>query len=203
MNTKGVILVVSGPAGSGKGTVCRILRESGEFAVSVSRTTRKPRPGEIDGKDYIFIDKAEFTRLLDEGDFIEHNVYCDEYYGTPKKATEQIIAEGKNVILEIDVNGGEQVKRQCPDAVLVMLMPPTFSEQESRLRGRGTETEEKIQSRLAQTRLELEELKHYDYIVYNYTNETERAAEELASIARAERCAVRRNPDAKKKYFAN
>ena len=158
--SKGILMVVSGPAGSGKGTVCRILRESGEFSVSVSRTTRNPRPGEVDGKDYLFVDKTEFKRLLDEGDFIEHNEYCNEFYGTPKKATEAIIAEGKNVILEIDVNGGEQVKRQCPDAVLVMLMPPTFSEQESRLRGRGTETEEKIRSRLAQTKVELEELCH-------------------------------------------
>ena len=121
--------------------------------------------------------------------------------GTPKKATEEIIAKGMNVILEIDVNGGEQVKRQCPDAVLVMLMPPTFSEQERRLRGRGTETEDKIQSRLAQTRLELDELKHYDYIVYNYTDETQRAADELIAIANAEKCSVRRNPDAKAKYF--
>lgn len=203
MNEKGILMVVSGPAGSGKGTVCRILRESGEFSVSVSRTTRNPRPGEVDGKDYIFVDKAEFRRLLDEGDFIEHNEYCDEYYGTPKSATEKIIAEGKNVILEIDVNGGKQVKHQCPDAVLVMLMPPTFSEQESRLRGRGTETEEKIQSRLAQTRVELDELANYDYIVYNYTDETQRAADEIISIAKAERCALRRNPDAKSKYFAN
>ena len=200
---RGILMVVSGPAGSGKGTVCRILRESGEFSVSVSRTTRNPRPGELDGKDYLFVSKDEFRRLLDEGDFIEHNEYCNEYYGTPKKATEAIIAEGKNVILEIDVNGGAQVKRQCPDAVLVMLMPPTFAEQESRLRGRGTETEEKIQSRLAQTKIELDQLCHYDYIVYNYDGETQRAADEIVSIAKAEKCATYRNPDAKKKYFAN
>lgn len=200
---RGVIMVVSGPAGSGKGTVCKILRESGAFDVSVSRTTRAPRPGEINGKDYIFVSREEFLDLLDKGDFIEYNQYCGEYYGTPKAATEEILNSGHNVILEIDVNGGEQVKRQCPDAVLVMLMPPTFSEQERRLRGRGTETEEKILSRLERAKEELKRLETYDYIVYNYTDETQRAADELIAIAEAERCSVRRNPTAEHDYFEN
>lgn len=200
---EGVILVVSGPAGSGKGTVCRILKESGDFVVSVSRTTRQPRPGEIDGVDYSFIEKSEFERLLEEGDFLEYNCYCGQYYGTPKRAAEEIIASGKNMILEIDVNGGLQVKEKCPRAVLVMLLPPSYAEQERRLRFRGTETEELIQKRLDQSKKELMQLDKYDYIVYNYTGETEKAANSLRAIAEAERCSVKLNPNASERFFNN
>ena len=198
---EGVILVVSGPAGSGKGTVCKILRDSGEFEFSVSRTTRAPRPGEIDGSDYIFVTKEEFKRYLDEDDFLEYNEYCGEFYGTPRSLAEEAVAAGKNIILEIDVNGAEQVKRKCPEAVLIMLLPPSYAEQERRLRTRGTETEDKIRSRLAQAKVEMEKLDMYDYIVYNYTGETENAANRLRAIAEAERCSVKRMPDAKIKYF--
>ncbi len=198
---EGVILVVSGPAGSGKGTVCRILRDSGEFEFSVSRTTRAPRPGEVDGSDYIFVTKDEFKKYLDEDDFLEYNEYCGEFYGTPRSLAEKAISEGKNIILEIDVNGAAQVKEKCPEAVLVMLLPPSYAEQERRLRTRGTETEEKIRSRLAQAKVEMEQIGMYDYIVYNYTGETESAANRLRAIAEAERCSDKRMPDAKKKYF--
>lgn len=200
---RGVILVVSGPAGSGKGTVCKLLRESGDFELSVSRTTRTPRPGEVDGKDYLFVTKDEFLKYIADGDFLEYNQYCGEYYGTPRSTAEEHIAAGRNIILEIDVNGAEQVKSKCQDAVLVMLMPPTFSEQEARLRGRGTETEEKIRSRLERTREELKKLDNYDYIVYNYDGEIEKAAEQLRAIAEAERCSRRRIQNAAEKYFAN
>ncbi len=198
---EGVILVVSGPAGSGKGTVCKILRDSGEFEFSVSRTTRAPRPGEVDGSDYIFVTKEQFKKYLDEDDFLEYNEYCGEFYGTPRSLAEEAVAAGRNIILEIDVNGAAQVKEKCPEAVLVMLLPPSYAEQERRLRTRGTETEEKIKSRLAQTKVEMEKLDMYDYIVYNYTGETESAANRLRAIAEAERCSVRRIPDAKMKYF--
>ena len=200
---RGVILVVSGPAGSGKGTVCKLLRESGDFELSVSRTTRTPRPGEVDGKDYLFVTKDEFLKYIADGDFLDYNQYCGEYYGTPRSTAEAHIAAGRNIILEIDVNGAEQVKSKCQDAVLVMLMPPTFSEQEARLRGRGTETEEKIRSRLERTREELKKLDNYDYIVYNYDGEIEKAAEQLRAIAEAERCSRRRIQNAAEKYFAN
>jgi guanylate kinase len=201
MRKKGVILVVSGPAGSGKGTVCNILRESGEFALSVSRTTRKPRPGEVNGKDYWFVSREEFQKYLDEDDFLEYNQYCGEFYGTPREFAEQTIAKGYNMILEIDVNGAAQVKEKCDDAVLVMLVPPNFAEQERRLRHRGTETEDKILSRLERAREEFKQLDKYDYIVYNYTGETQRTANQLRAIAEAERCSVKRNADALEKYF--
>lgn len=199
---RGIILVVSGPAGSGKGTVNRVLRNSGDFEFSVSRTTRKPRPGEVDGSDYFFVSRTEFDECLKAGDFLEYNEYCGEFYGTPRSYTENVVAGGKNVILEIDVNGAEQVRRQCPEAVLVMLLPPSFAEQERRLRDRGTETEDKIIKRLKQTEKELRRLDLYDYIVYNATGEAEKAVADIRAIVRAERCARRRNPDAETKYFA-
>lgn len=199
---KGIILVVSGPAGSGKGTVNRVLRNSGEFEFSVSRTTRKPRPGEVDGSDYFFVSHEEFDEYLKAGDFLEYNEYCGECYGTPRSYAEKVVESGKNIILEIDVNGAEQVKRQCPEAVLVMLLPPSFAEQERRLRDRGTETEDKILKRLKQTEKELQRLDLYDYIVYNSTGESDKAVADIMAIVRAERCSRRRNTDAEIKYFA-
>jgi len=199
----GLILVVSGPAGSGKGTVNKILRDTGDYIFSVSRTTRDPRPGEIDGVDYLFITKDEFLKKLEEKDFLEHNEYCGNYYGTPKSTTEASLASGKNVILEIDVNGARQVKENCPEAVLIMLLPPSFSVQEQRLRGRGTETEDKIQKRLQQTHYELEQLSLYDYVVINGDGNPETAADDILSIVRAEKCARRRNADMETKYFEN
>ena len=199
---KGIILVVSGPAGSGKGTVNRVLRNSGEFEFSVSRTTRKPRPGEVDGSDYFFVSHEEFDEYLKAGDFLEYNEYCGECYGTPRSYAEKVVESGKNIILEIDVNGAEQVKRQCPEAVLVMLLPPSFAEQERRLRDRGTETEDKILKKLKQTEKELQRLDLYDYIVYNSTGESDKAVADIRAIVRAERCSRRRNTDAEIKYFA-
>ena len=199
---RGIILVVSGPAGSGKGTVNRVLRNSGDFEFSVSRTTRKPRPGEVDGSDYFFVSHEEFDEYLKAGDFLEYNEYCGEFYGTPRSYAENVVAGGKNIILEIDVNGAEQARRQCPEAVLVMLLPPSFAEQERRLRDRGTETEDKILKRLRQIEKELQRLDLYDYIVYNATGEADKAVADIMAIVRAERCSRRRNTDAEIKYFA-
>ncbi len=198
---KGLILVVSGPAGSGKGTVNRILRNTGDYVLAVSKTTRAPRPGEVDGSDYSFVSKEAFLAALEAKDFLEYNEYCGNFYGTPKSETEKILAEGKNVILEIEVNGARQVKENCPDAVMVMLLPPSFAVQEQRLRGRATETEEKIISRLKQTKYEMEQLPLYDYIVINGDGEAERAAEDIMAIVRAEQHMRKRNPDIKDIYF--
>lgn len=203
MTNKGLILVVSGPAGSGKGTVNKILRATGDYVFSVSRTTRAPRPGEEDGSDYFFVTKEEFDRYLQENDFLEYNEYCGNFYGTPKSVTEKALEDGKNVILEIEVNGARQVKENCPDAVMIMLLPPSFSVQEQRLRGRGTETEEKILSRLEQTHYELDCLWMYDYIVINGDGDPQTAAEDIMSIVRAEKCARRRNAEMQYKYFEN
>ncbi len=199
----GLVLVVSGPAGSGKGTVNKILRETGEYLFSVSRTTRAPRPGEQDGVDYLFVTKEDFLSKLEEKDFLEYNEYCGNYYGTPKSTTEAALAEGKNVILEIDVNGARQVKENCPEAVLIMLLPPSFAVQEQRLRGRGTETEDKILKRLEQTHYELDQLSLYDYVVINGDGDPRTAADDILSIVRAEKCARRRNAEMQYKYFEN
>ncbi|MBE6599897.1 MAG: guanylate kinase [Ruminococcaceae bacterium] len=198
---KGLILVISGPAGSGKGTVNKILRETGEYIYSVSKTTRSPRPGEVDGQDYSFVTKEDFMRSLAANDFLEYNEYCGNFYGTPKSTTEKAVENGKNVILEIDVNGARNVKKNCPDAILIMLLPPSFEEQEKRLRGRATETEEKIQSRLMQTHYEIDQLSMYDYVVINGDKEAAKAAEDIMAIVRAEKSAEKRNPDIKQKYF--
>lgn len=200
---KGILLVVSGPAGSGKGTVNALLVASGDFVYSVSATTRKPRPGEIDGVNYHFITQEEFESRIENGDLLEYTNYCGNYYGTLKKEAIAVLESGKNLILEIECEGAINVKNIYPEAVAVMLIPPTFAIQEERLRGRATETEEKILERLEKTKKEMTLLDVYDYIVYNYNGGAVSAADDIAAIVRAEKLARRRNPDAQAKYFEN
>lgn len=199
--SKGLLMVVSGPAGSGKGTVNTLLLSTGDFVYSVSATTRAPRPAERDGVDYHFIDREDFEQRIREGELLEYTEYCGNYYGTLKKESLAVLDGGKNLILEIEVEGAKNVKRIYPDAVLIMLLPPSFEIQEQRLRGRGTETEEKILARLEQTKNELGQLDVYDYVVYNYNGGAPVAADDIKAIVRAEKLARRRNPDAKEKYF--
>ena len=201
--SKGLLMVVSGPAGSGKGTVNKLLLSTGDFVYSVSATTRAPRPGEIDGVSYHFISREDFESKLAEGELLEYTEYCGNYYGTLKKEALAVLESGKNLILEIEVEGAANVKRLYPDAVLIMLLPPSFEIQEERLRGRGTETEEKILARLEQTKNEMKRLDIYDYIVYNYNGGAPVAADDIKAIVRAEKLARRRNPDAEEKYFEN
>ncbi len=198
---KGLLIVISGPAGSGKGTVNAKLLESEDYAYSVSATTRAPRAGEVDGVNYHFISTWEFERRIRDGEMLEYTNYCGNYYGTPLKEAEEVLESGKNLILEIEVEGALNVKRLYPEAVLIMLLPPSFAVQEARLRGRGTETEEKILARLSRTRKELPEIYHYDYVVYNKDGGVDACADDIRAIVRAEQCAVRRHPDASERYF--
>ena len=198
---KGLMIVISGPAGSGKGTVNAHLLRTGDFVYSVSATTRAPRPGEVDGVNYHFITKEEFLSRIASGDMLEYTEYCGNFYGTPRKEAEEVLASGKNLILEIEVEGARNVKAKFPDAVLIMLLPPSFATQEHRLRSRGTETEEKIRERLTRTREELKEADCYDYVVYNYDGKDTEAAEEIRSIVRAENRSMRRNRDMVSHYF--
>ena len=198
---KGLILVVSGPAGSGKSTVNRFIRENEDYVFSISRTTRYMRPGEVDGEDYYFVTKDFFKEKIEENDFLEHAEYCGEFYGTPKSLVYEKIEQGKNVILEIEVAGAMQVKERCPEAVLIMLLPPSFAVQEERLRGRGTESEEKIQKRLRQTINEIPFVDKYDYIVFNPDGKSKEAAEDIFAIVRAEKLASKRHTDVSTKYF--
>ena len=173
----GLLIVVSGPAGSGKGTVNSHLVKTGDFIYSVSATTRPPRPGEVNGVNYHFITRKEFERRISAGEMLEFTEYCGNLYGTPKKETYEALSTGRNLILEIEVEGAKQVKAKYPEAVLIMLLPPSFKVQEERLRSRGTETEEKILARLEKTKLEIREANFYDYVVYNYDFKDEKAAE--------------------------
>lgn len=199
--TKGLMIVISGPAGSGKGTVNAHLLRTGEYVYSISATTRAPRPGEVDGVNYYFISREEFEKRIAAGDMLEYTEYCGNYYGTPKKEALEVLESGKNLILEIEVEGAMNVKRVCPDAVLIMLLPPSFAVQEHRLRSRGTETEEKILARLSRTREEVVMLPRYDYIVYNEDGCDKLAAAEIEEIVHAEKRATKRHSDAAEGYF--
>lgn len=198
---KGIMLVVSGPAGSGKGTVNAHLFATGDFVFSVSATTRAPRPGEIDGVNYHFITKEDFASRIENGDMLEYTEYCGNFYGTPRKEAEEVLASGKNLILEIEVEGAENVKKKFPDAVLVLLLPPSYEVQEQRLRGRGTETEEKITQRLARAKEEIYHASSYDYVVYNYDGADRQAAEQILAIVSAEKCSLSRNPRVAEEYL--
>lgn len=203
-NQKGLIIVLSGPAGSGKGTVRAIAERKHHFSYSVSATTRDMRPGEKDGVDYVFYKKETVEEMIREGNMLEYTEYCGNYYGTPKAPVLEAVCRGKDIILEIEVDGAKQVKERYPDAVLIMLLPPSFSVQEQRLRGRGTETEEKIQNRLSRTKEELEYLNIYDYVIYNEDGGAEKAADDFLSIIRSEKCSMRHSDAAetvRERYF--
>ena len=200
---KGLLIVISGPAGSGKGTVCSHLLKTGNFAFSVSATTRAPRPGEQNGINYHFITREDFVSRIDNEAMLEYTEYCGNFYGTPKKEAEEVLASGKNLILEIEVEGAKNVKAKYPEAILILLLPPSFATQEQRLRGRGTETEEKILARLEQTKNELLFANCYDYVVYNYDGMDKDAANKIISIIDAEKASVKRNTQIAKKYFEN
>ena len=199
---KGIMLVLSGPAGCGKGTVRTHLLDTGDYTLSVSATTRAPRPGEVNGVDYYYITKDEFVSRIKAGEMLEYTEYCGNYYGTPKKEAEAVLKSGKNLLLEIEVEGARNVKAKFPDAVLVLLLPPTRAIQEQRLRSRGTETEDVIRMRLERAKEEIRFAKCYDYVVYNYDGQPDKAAKEILSIIDAEKLSVKRNPDIVKKFLS-
>lgn len=182
MNKK--LFVISGCSGVGKGTVINefMERNSDDFILSVSCTTRNPRPNETDGVNYFFISKEEFEQNIKDGKFLEYANFAGNYYGTKKKYIQQKMDEGYNVLLEIDTQGALQVKEKMPESILIFIAPPSVEELEHRLRGRHTEDEETIQKRLAQVKIELERSQKYDYTVIN--DNIERAVEEIESIVR-------------------
>ncbi len=166
--SKGLLLVISGFSGAGKGTVMkRMLELHKEYSLSISATTRKPRTGEVDGREYFFKTVEEFEKMIADDALIEHAQYVCNYYGTPKAYVEEQLDKGNNVILEIEIQGAMNIKRMFPDAVLMFITPPTAEELEKRLRGRGTEDEETIMARLSRASEEAEGVENYDYIVVN------------------------------------
>jgi len=178
---KGKLVVISAPSGTGKGTVINeLLRLRPDFIFSVSATTRKPRQGETNGVEYLFLSHAQFKKMIDHGDFLEYASYVGEFYGTPLKPIKENLEKGITVILDIEVQGAKQVMSKDIEAVTIFITAPDMQELENRLRGRGTDSEEKIASRLERARQELEEKHHYDHIVIN--DIAARAAKEILSI---------------------
>ena len=178
---KGVLLIVSGLSGAGKGTICkRIMEKYPDYELSISATTRDPRPGEVDGREYFFITKEEFEERIRNDQLLEYAKYVDNYYGTPKDWVLAQLEQGKNVILEIELQGAFQVRDKIPEAVLIFIMPPDMEELERRLRGRGSETEEQIKKRLLRAMEEIEYVDQYDYVIVN--EEVEKSVEMLHTI---------------------
>jgi len=185
---KGILMVLSGFSGAGKGTlVKKLLQTYDNYALSISMTTRQPRTGERDGVEYFFSDKENFEKKIAENGFIEYATYCDNYYGTPKAYVEEQLASGKDVILEIEIQGALKVKEQFPESLLLFVTPPSAAELERRLVGRGTETADVIQKRLARASEESEGIDAYDYIVIN--DDLDLCVEELHNIVNAARMA--------------
>ena len=184
---KGKLIVVSGPSGAGKSTVVfKAINGREDMCFSTSVTSRKPRPGEIDGREYFFIDRERFEKMVESDELLEHAVYVGNYYGTPRKFVEDKLDAGNSVFLDIEVQGARQVKENKPDAVMVFLIPPTLDELRKRLEKRGTESEETICNRLSRAREEYAEADFYDYIVVN--DDPDIAAAELNAILLAEKC---------------
>ncbi len=184
MAEKGTLLVLSGPSGVGKSTVLRKMMDGrDDMAFSVSATTRAPRPGEEEGKDYFFVTRERFDEMVERGELLEHAEFVGNCYGTPRSQVEQRLEAGITVVLDIEVQGAAQVKALMPEALTVFLAPPSLEALEQRLRGRGTETEETIRSRLETARKELLLAPTYDHIVVN--DDVDRAAAELEAILRA------------------
>ncbi len=186
---KGILVVISGFSGAGKGTVIKkLLERSDEYCLSVSMTTRAPRPGETDGREYFFVTREKFEETIRENGLIEHAEYVGNYYGTPRAYVEQKLNEGINVILEIEIQGAMNIKKIYPESVLLFITPPSGDELERRLKGRGTETEEVIAGRLSRAFEESEGIEEYDYIVIN--DDLDDCVDDILGIIRS----VKRQP---------
>lgn len=192
MEQKGILMVLSGFSGAGKGTLVKgLMNKYGNYALSVSMTTRAPREGERDGVEYFFTDKSHFEEIIRQNGLIEYALYCGNYYGTPRAYVEEQMAAGKNVILEIELQGARKIKEKFPESLLIFVTPPSAAELKNRLEKRGTESAEVIAQRLARAVEESEGIEAYDYVVVN--DDLEVCVEEIHRLADAARSApVRR-----------
>ncbi|NLP18752.1 MAG: guanylate kinase [Firmicutes bacterium] len=190
--TEGILLVISGPSGVGKGTLCKALREGfSELCYSISATTRAPRPGEQNGVEYLFLSPEEFEAKIERDEFLEWAFVYENYYGTPRVPVEEALKKGKDIVLEIDMQGALQIKERFPEAVFVYLLSPSLEEQRRRIERRGTENPENMNSRLEAVKEELKHLNWYDYVIVN--DEIADGVDKLKSIITAEKCRVTRN----------
>lgn len=191
--SNGMLVVVSGPAGVGKGTLCRqLFRECTGIEYSVSVTTRAPRPAEAEGKEYYFRTPEQFQAMIADGELLEWAEFCGNYYGTPKFHVQNMLDRNKTIVLEIDIQGANQVKELFPDGVFIFIAPPSLKALSDRLHGRATESEDVIRQRLAKAVQELKYVNDYDYVVEN--DEIHVAVEKIKSIIIAETCRVKRKP---------
>ncbi|MFR9233368.1 MAG: guanylate kinase [Eisenbergiella massiliensis] len=198
MKHRGILIVVSGFSGAGKGTLMKeLLKTYDNYALSVSMTTRKPRPGEEEGKSYFFVDKDTFEETIAKDGLIEYASYCGNYYGTPREYVEACLDNGRDVILEIEIQGALKVKEKFPEALLLFIMPPSAEVLKRRLEGRGTESEEVICQRIARAAEEAEGIENYDYIIIN--DKLDDCVKEMHSIISASR----RNPKRNKELIAD
>ena len=191
---KGLLLVVSGPSGAGKGTICKaLLNKNDQIKLSVSATTRKPRNGEVDGVNYFFIEKDKFTTMIENGEFLEYAQIYDNFYGTPKAAIMECLEKGQDVILEIEMQGARQIKDVCPDGVFIFVLPPSLEELKNRIVGRGTETAEEIEKRFSCAFDEINKIVDYDYFIVN--DDVEKSVKQVESIILSEKNKVIRYKD--------
>lgn len=193
-NNKGLLIVVSGPSGAGKDTICqKLIKENSNIWMSVSMTTRKPRPLEKDGIDYFFVSNKEFENKINDNTFLEYASYNDNYYGTPKDKVEEKLNEGKDVILVIDINGAVNIKKIIPSALFIFIMPPDMETLKNRLIGRKTESKDKVVQRFITAYNEVNNYKKYNYVVVN--DKVEDAVNKVKSIIQSEKCRVDRIED--------
>lgn len=198
--SKGFLLVISGPSGSGKGTVSKeLLSRNNDIVFSISATTRKPRPKEVNGVNYFFLEEEDFKRKVEENQFLEHAYVHTNYYGTPRDFVLEEIDKGEIVLLEIDVQGALQVKKNYKNVVFVFLLPPTMDELRNRIIKRGTESEEDIETRFKNAFQELDFVGEYDYFVVN--DKVENAVENIENIIKAEKLRVKRHSDIKERVM--
>lgn len=190
---KGLLIVISGPSGAGKGTICKTLLKENDFWISVSATTRQPRSGEVDGTNYYFLTKEEFKKRIDCDDFLEYAEVYGNYYGTPKSNALKAIENGRDVILEIDIQGALKVKESYPEGVFIFILPPSMEELKNRIINRGSETPESLMTRFKSAYKEINYVSKYNYAVVNDT--VEEAVKKIHSIIVAERCRVDRVKD--------
>ena len=185
MQEKGRLIVISGPSGAGKSTVVfKAIRDRQDFCFSTSVTTRAPRPGEVDGREYFFIDRERYDQMVLQDELLEHAEYVSNGYGTPRFFVEQKLSEGMNVVLDIEIQGARQLREKMPEAVLVFVIPPSMEELRRRLVGRGTDSPEAIEGRLLRAREEYAEADFYDYLIVN--DDADEAAADFSAIVRAE-----------------